>query len=613
MSTDTRTDSRTAVSVKVRFKSTTLDQFIERYSVDISRGGMFIRTREPLAVGTAVRFEFTLDDSSPVLSGEATVVWRREHDPQRPGAPAGMGVKFDALTPESRTILERILEAKKRLDTGQAIGASQPIAIPSSNLMDEDDELHRQPTKIAPLSELMGDAADDALSPNDRTVVAPAKSAELARRTLDGGAPPPELAAVPPSATRPTAPMPRVPTTPPPIPAYDRAVTPDLPLDVAHTGSDEVATTAAPMNTPAPHLSPPPSHAPPAFAPPIPSSSGSGAPQRAHPGASQHGGYGGASQPGQYPGASQHGQHPGASQHAYDPGASQHGGYPGASQHGQHPVAAHVGAPELGPYGSHHPGATMGGGASASSQGQDGARATAGFGSSSEPFAHGTGPGTPLDRMAVLAPPRRLGLVLGLLGGAALITGGIVLVVHGGRADPKPLLSASKPAAATDDELPVPVEPVRPHVPRTGPVDVEVVTHPEGAQLHIDGQPFDQPTPTILRGLDPKKTVKLVAVHECYEPAALEVTPDPSRPVEIALKPRAYALTVTSTPPGAVVRVEGRELGPAPQEFQLGPGDLDHPLLVTVSRAGFREKSVSFDPRPSCKEGGGKIHVTLKR
>src|SRR5690606_37793491 len=49
---DTRKDKRAPISLKVRFKSATLDEFIEQYSADISRGGIFIKSKSPMSVGT---------------------------------------------------------------------------------------------------------------------------------------------------------------------------------------------------------------------------------------------------------------------------------------------------------------------------------------------------------------------------------------------------------------------------------------------------------------------------------------------------------------------------------------------------------------------------------
>jgi uncharacterized protein (TIGR02266 family) len=111
---NTRTQKRTPVTLKIKFKSETLEQFIERYAVDVSQGGIFIRTKEPLAVGTQMKFEFQLRDASPLIAGEGTVVWTRENDPSRPAIAPGMGVRFDRLADGSQTVLERILSEKAK-------------------------------------------------------------------------------------------------------------------------------------------------------------------------------------------------------------------------------------------------------------------------------------------------------------------------------------------------------------------------------------------------------------------------------------------------------------------------------------------------------------------
>ncbi len=111
---NTRQGKRTPVTLKIKFKSETLEQFIERYAVDVSQGGIFIRTKEPLAVGTQMKFEFQLRDASPLIAGEGTVVWTRENDPSRPAIAPGMGVRFDRLADGSQSILERILAEKAK-------------------------------------------------------------------------------------------------------------------------------------------------------------------------------------------------------------------------------------------------------------------------------------------------------------------------------------------------------------------------------------------------------------------------------------------------------------------------------------------------------------------
>src|SRR4051794_39477529 len=108
-------DTRGPVNLRIKFRSESLQQFIERYGVDVSRGGIFIRTREPLPVGTRLKLDFQLVDTAPLFQGDGTVVWIREHDASRAGVTPGMGVRFDRLTPESQTTLDTILEEKIRL------------------------------------------------------------------------------------------------------------------------------------------------------------------------------------------------------------------------------------------------------------------------------------------------------------------------------------------------------------------------------------------------------------------------------------------------------------------------------------------------------------------
>lgn len=128
---NTRQAKRTPVTLKVKFKSETLDQFIERYAVDVSQGGIFIRTKEPQPVGTQMKFEFQLRDGAPLIGGEGTVVWIREPDPARPAVAPGMGVRFDRLAEGSPVVLERILNQKSRQSGGGLRGV--PSKTPSFN------------------------------------------------------------------------------------------------------------------------------------------------------------------------------------------------------------------------------------------------------------------------------------------------------------------------------------------------------------------------------------------------------------------------------------------------------------------------------------------------
>jgi uncharacterized protein (TIGR02266 family) len=115
MPKETRKDKRAPISLKVRFKSATLDEFIEQYSGDISQGGIFIKSKNPMEVGTLLKFSFQLKDTSPLITGVGRVVWNRKYDPNLPELPPGMGIKFIKMDPESKSTLNQILSSKEEI------------------------------------------------------------------------------------------------------------------------------------------------------------------------------------------------------------------------------------------------------------------------------------------------------------------------------------------------------------------------------------------------------------------------------------------------------------------------------------------------------------------
>jgi uncharacterized protein (TIGR02266 family) len=94
----------TRVTINKAFDS--FDQFIQEYVTNISRSGVFIKTKQPLPVGTMVnlRFSVIMDDVESI-EGEGEVV-RVETDPP------GMGVVFRKLSGYSQNLIEKLLTAK---------------------------------------------------------------------------------------------------------------------------------------------------------------------------------------------------------------------------------------------------------------------------------------------------------------------------------------------------------------------------------------------------------------------------------------------------------------------------------------------------------------------
>ena len=118
--------------VRVRLKYPDLDTFAERFAPNVTRGGIFLVSREPQPVGTLLRFEVSLLSGTPVLIGQGRVTWTKAYDPQEPSKPYGMGVQFTDLDPASRPVLGRLL-ASRRVEPGRAQPgtASSPAPAPS--------------------------------------------------------------------------------------------------------------------------------------------------------------------------------------------------------------------------------------------------------------------------------------------------------------------------------------------------------------------------------------------------------------------------------------------------------------------------------------------------
>jgi uncharacterized protein (TIGR02266 family) len=113
MAQDTRKDPRAKVlSMTVRYKSATVDEFIEHHSHDVSRGGIFIKTPSPFPPGTLLKFEIRISEEQTVLAGVGRVVWKRESAQAAPDTPAGMGVKFIKIDEKSKDIISRLVDAQ---------------------------------------------------------------------------------------------------------------------------------------------------------------------------------------------------------------------------------------------------------------------------------------------------------------------------------------------------------------------------------------------------------------------------------------------------------------------------------------------------------------------
>ena len=101
-------DKRRAERVVINREFENFEAFVEEYVTNISRPGVFIRTKTPLPIGTRVRLRFSVIMTEiETVEGEGEVV-RVQDDPP------GMGVVFTSLTSYSAGLLEKLLTRRPR-------------------------------------------------------------------------------------------------------------------------------------------------------------------------------------------------------------------------------------------------------------------------------------------------------------------------------------------------------------------------------------------------------------------------------------------------------------------------------------------------------------------
>ncbi|HMJ10464.1 MAG TPA: TIGR02266 family protein [Polyangiaceae bacterium] len=128
MAQDTRKDPRAKVlTMTVRYKSATLDEFIEHHSYDISRGGMFIKTPSPFPPGTLLKFEVKIAEDQRLMQGVGRVVWKREPPDANGDRPAGMGVKFIKIDEQSKKLIDQLVSSR-----GEGVAAFEQGEAPLS-------------------------------------------------------------------------------------------------------------------------------------------------------------------------------------------------------------------------------------------------------------------------------------------------------------------------------------------------------------------------------------------------------------------------------------------------------------------------------------------------
>ena len=100
-------DPRYQVDIPVDYE--TRDLFLGSRVTNLSRGGLFIRTENPLPVQTEVQLSLHLPEHDGIIQARGRVVWNYDVPRNSFHVVSGMGIKFIDLTADQRDRLESSL------------------------------------------------------------------------------------------------------------------------------------------------------------------------------------------------------------------------------------------------------------------------------------------------------------------------------------------------------------------------------------------------------------------------------------------------------------------------------------------------------------------------
>jgi len=87
----------------------------ESYVVDISEGGLYVRTLDLPRAGEEVSVDLYLPGAGEITRVAGKAVWKRPHDPNRPGG-AGVGVQFEAVPEHAADLIREFVQIFGRED-----------------------------------------------------------------------------------------------------------------------------------------------------------------------------------------------------------------------------------------------------------------------------------------------------------------------------------------------------------------------------------------------------------------------------------------------------------------------------------------------------------------
>ena len=108
MGEEKRKNPRIETNIEIMFREA--GSFIKSYMINVSKGGVFIKTPSPLPIDSPVNLQMQMPDDNETMEIKGCVVWSNPMG-EKNSFPTGMGIQFVNMKPEHE---EKILVFVKK-------------------------------------------------------------------------------------------------------------------------------------------------------------------------------------------------------------------------------------------------------------------------------------------------------------------------------------------------------------------------------------------------------------------------------------------------------------------------------------------------------------------
>ena len=151
------------VVLRIKLRYDDVEAMVQKFAPNVGKSGLFLPTRSVQTVGAEIKFELRLANEQTALVGLGRVKAVKAPDPDDPKATFGMAIELMRVTRESRDLILRMLERRRKLGLVE-VAIPMPADIDAARRVDVvDTSIKDAPSTAVPTPIVLDSKRDDGL------------------------------------------------------------------------------------------------------------------------------------------------------------------------------------------------------------------------------------------------------------------------------------------------------------------------------------------------------------------------------------------------------------------------------------------------------------------